>query len=154
MLEPPSPGPRRPTSDTLASLVDRSLVVSDDWRGSRRYRLLDTIRGYAEERLREAGEEAAVRRRYQDWYLRVLEGSAADMAGDQLPWLRMMDAELENVRAALDWCRAEPATAERALCGSFGIWMAGTHGGTATRRAGVLRSCWRSCQGLRPHPVG
>ena len=122
---------------TLDALVERSLVVSDDWRGSRRYRLLDTIRSYAEERLREAGEEAAVRGRHQDWYLRLIEASEVEMVGDQLPWMRRMDAELENIRVALDWCRAEPASAERALRASLGIWMywdTRGHGGEARRR--------------------
>lgn len=121
----------------LGALVDRSLVVSDDWRGSRRYRLLDTIRSYAEERLREAGEEDALRRRHQDWYLCVLEASEAEAVADHLAWLRRMDGELENVRAALDWCRAEPVTAERALRASFGIWMYWDirgHGDEARRR--------------------
>ena len=132
-----APNIQDPTPETLDALVDRSLVVSDDWRGSRRYRLLDTIRSYAEERLREAGEEAALRRRHQDWYLRLLEASEAEMAGDQLTWLRRMDAELENIRAALDWCRGEPVTAERALRASLGIWMYWDirgHGGEARRR--------------------
>jgi non-specific serine/threonine protein kinase len=110
-------------AETLASLVERSLVVCDDWRGSRRYRLLDTIRGYAEERLRESDEEPALRRAHQQWCIRLLEESTAEMSGDQLAWLRMMDAELENIRAALDWCRAEPNTAELALQASFGIWI-------------------------------
>jgi predicted ATPase/DNA-binding XRE family transcriptional regulator len=135
-----SPDTRNRTPRTLvvlAALVDRSLVVSDDWRGSRRYRLLDTIRGYAEERLREAGEEAALRRRHQSWCLRLLEASETEMLGAQLGWLRRMDAELENLRTALDWCRVEPASAERALRASFGIWAYWDirgHGGEARRR--------------------
>ncbi|MFN8632280.1 MAG: helix-turn-helix domain-containing protein [Chloroflexota bacterium] len=107
----------------LESLVERSLVVSDDWRGSRRYRLLDTIRSYAEERLRESGEETDLRSRHQDWCLRLLEASEAEMVVDDLAWIRRMDAELENVRTALDRCRVEPGTAERALRASAGIWM-------------------------------
>jgi non-specific serine/threonine protein kinase len=122
---------------SLESLVDRSLVVTDDWRGSRRFRLLDTIRTYAEERLREAGEEAALRRRHQSWCFGLLERSEDEMAVDQLAWLRWMDAELENIRVALDWCRVEPDTVERALCASLGIWMYWDmrgHGSEARRR--------------------
>src|SRR5439155_1923085 len=91
----------------LAELVDRSLVVLDDWRGSARHRLLDTIRAYAGERLRAAGEEASVRRRHQAWYLTLLESSDMPMMKDELGWLRELDAELENLRVAMDWCRAE-----------------------------------------------
>jgi DNA-binding CsgD family transcriptional regulator/tetratricopeptide (TPR) repeat protein len=106
----------------LNLLVERSLVVRDDWRGQTRYRLLDTLRAYAGERLEDAGETAALRRRHQDWYLDRLEASFDEIAADQLGWLAWMDAELDNVRAALDWCRAEPGTAERALRASSGLW--------------------------------
>ncbi len=107
----------------LSALVDRSLVLMDDWRGSVRYRLLDTMRAYAGERLREAGEEVAVRRRHQDWCLRLLESSDVRARNNLLGWLGQMDAELDNVRAALDWCRVEPSTTERVLRASPGIWM-------------------------------
>jgi predicted ATPase/DNA-binding CsgD family transcriptional regulator len=110
-------------ASVLSALVDRSLVLMDDWRGSVRYRLLDTMRAHAWERLREAGEDAAVRRRHQDWCLRLLESSDVHARNDFLGWLRQMDAELDNVRAALDWCRVEPSTTERALRASPGIWM-------------------------------
>jgi predicted ATPase/DNA-binding XRE family transcriptional regulator len=89
---------------TLDALVDRSLVVSDDWRGSRRYRLLDTIRSYAEERLRASGEEALVRTRHLDWAVRLAEQAEPRLwTFGQRSWLERLDLELPNLRAALTW---------------------------------------------------
>jgi non-specific serine/threonine protein kinase len=45
------------------------------------------------------------------------------MVMDQLAWFARMDAELENIRVAFDWCGADPATVERALYASWGVWV-------------------------------
>ena len=121
----------------LSDLVDRSLVAMDDWRGIARYRLLDTMRAYAGERLRAAGDEAPTRRRHQAWYVRLLETADQDVQGDQLAWLAQMDAEMENVRTALDWCRVEPDTTERVLRAAHGLleyWDVRGHVSEARRR--------------------
>jgi predicted ATPase/DNA-binding CsgD family transcriptional regulator len=112
--------PRADVAQTLGTLVDRSLVAMDDWRGNARYRLLDTMRAYAGERLRDVDDEAATRRRHQAWYVDLLEAADLDVQRDQLAWLSEMDDEIENVRAALDWCRVEPATTEHVLRASHG----------------------------------
>ena len=54
--------------DQLTLLVDKSLVVADDSRGRTRYRLLETVRQYALEKLGESGEADAVRSRHRDYY--------------------------------------------------------------------------------------
>ena len=54
--------------DQLTLLVDKSLVVADDSRGRTRYRLLETVRQYAQEKLGESGEADAVRSRHRDYY--------------------------------------------------------------------------------------
>jgi non-specific serine/threonine protein kinase len=98
------PETRHPAPDTLALLVERSLVVSDDWRGSRRYRLLDTIRAYALERLRASGEEALVRSRHLDWAVRLAEQADSRLwTFEQKTWLERLDRELPNLRTALAW---------------------------------------------------
>jgi predicted ATPase len=92
--------------DLLAELVDRSLVVS----GGSRFRLLESVSAYCLDRLREAGEEAAVRRRHAEHYLALAERAEPLLRGpDQREWLQRLDAEVANMRAALDTFRREGA---------------------------------------------
>ncbi len=94
--------------DLLAGLVDRSLVARVD--GSR-YRLLESVHAYCVDRLRAAGEEDAVRRRHADHYLACAE--QAELRGPgQREWLRRLDGEAANMRAALDTFRRDGAAAE------------------------------------------
>jgi predicted ATPase/DNA-binding SARP family transcriptional activator len=68
-----------------------------------RYRLLETVRDYAGERLRESGEAEAARRRHADYYLRLAETAAPHLCGpEQAAWLSRLDAEHDNLRAALE----------------------------------------------------
>ncbi|MCP3802326.1 winged helix-turn-helix domain-containing protein [Allokutzneria sp. A3M-2-11 16] len=83
----------------LARLVDRSLVVVLD---GPRYRLLESVAAYSVERLAEAGELDAVRRRHHDYYA-GLATSAALRGPDQREWVRRLDRENANLRQALDF---------------------------------------------------
>ncbi|MGI5207813.1 BTAD domain-containing putative transcriptional regulator [Spirillospora sp. CA-108201] len=84
--------------ETLAGLVDRSLVVAGE---GPRYRLLETVAAYCAERLREAGEDERVRRRHAEYYVGLAE--RADLCGPgQRDALRRLRAETGNLRAALD----------------------------------------------------
>ncbi|MGE3270729.1 MAG: LuxR C-terminal-related transcriptional regulator [Chloroflexota bacterium] len=107
--------------DLLQALVDHSLVVAADGAEGRRYRLLETIHAYAQERLIESGEEERVRARHCAWYLQMAEeGGAALWGREQGPWLLRLGTDLSNIRAAITWCvdqasqPADMATAERA----------------------------------------
>jgi predicted ATPase/DNA-binding SARP family transcriptional activator len=91
----------------LASLVDQSLVAADRHPGGgTRYRMLETLREYARERL--AGDEAArLHRRHLRWFLDL--ASQADrrlQSPRQREWLALLDAERGNLRAALRWSLA------------------------------------------------
>jgi predicted ATPase/DNA-binding SARP family transcriptional activator len=98
--------------DLLAGLVDRSLVVRA---AGGRFRLLESVTAYCLDRLREAGEEVALRRRHAEYHLAVAEEAEPRLHGpDQGEWLRRLDAESANLRMALDTFRAEGA-AEPAL---------------------------------------
>jgi predicted ATPase/DNA-binding SARP family transcriptional activator len=97
-----------------------------------RYRLLETVRQYARERLRAgapstgSGERAAesVGRRHQEFYLRLAEEAAPHLAGlDQPAWLERLDSELDNLRAALDWAlEREPEQSLRLTAALARFW--------------------------------
>ncbi len=91
--------------DPLTRLVETSLVVAesrDD--GSVRYRTFETVREYAAERLREAGEESDVRRRHRDWFLQLAEDAEPKLTGpDQVAWIARLEDEHDNLAAALRW---------------------------------------------------
>jgi predicted ATPase/DNA-binding SARP family transcriptional activator len=90
--------------DLLASLVEKSLVQYDDRGGEGRYRLLETVRQYGRERLLAAGEAEIVCGRHCDWYTALAEAAEIEMRGpDLFEWLDRLDAEHDNLRAALEW---------------------------------------------------
>lgn len=91
--------------DALAGLVTKSIVLTDERPEGMRYRLLETMRQYGQERLRETGEQARFKRRHRDWYLRLSRAFADEWIGpDQLAWLDRLRREHANLRAALDYC--------------------------------------------------
>jgi tetratricopeptide (TPR) repeat protein len=91
--------------DLLASLVDKSLVIlTDHERGDGRYRMLETIRQYARDRLLEAGGGEAVRDRHLHYYLALAEDFDRRVRGpEQVQCLDAMESELDNLRLALEW---------------------------------------------------
>jgi predicted ATPase/DNA-binding CsgD family transcriptional regulator len=107
-------GGRHQVLDVLTLLVDKSLVVAQDSRGRTRYRLLETVRQYALERLGESGEADARRVRHRDHYTEL--AALLDTSSGAGPQIRIGQAETEidNLRAAFAWSR-ENADAERAL---------------------------------------
>jgi predicted ATPase/DNA-binding SARP family transcriptional activator len=118
----------------LATLLDKSLVTRLDGQVAQqaRYRLLEPIRQYALEKLAEAGEEAVRRRRHLDFYLQLAEQAAQKLEGaEQALWLDRLEAELANVRSALDWAVAQGETQ------------------SALQLAGRLQRLWF----IRPHHV-
>jgi len=89
----------------LTQLVNKSLVVAEREQGREtRYRLLETIRQYALERLVESGEGEGVRERHLDYFTALTEHADPELPGPkQLTWLNRLEAELDNLRAALQW---------------------------------------------------
>ena len=72
--------------DALGRLVDKSLIVAEERDGEARYRLLETIRQYAADRLTEAGEAAATRDRHLDWSLALVEGLEPELQRNLDAW--------------------------------------------------------------------
>jgi predicted ATPase/class 3 adenylate cyclase/DNA-binding CsgD family transcriptional regulator len=104
--------------DLLAGLVGKSLVQAEVLQASTRYRLLETIRHYAAERLalRAGSDLQDARAAHRDHYLALVETAAARMRGpDEHRWLDRIEAEFDNVRAALAFSIADPGSAESGL---------------------------------------
>ena len=89
--------------DTLGSLVDSSLVRPETG-GEPRFSLLETIREYALDRLREGGDWVPAHDRHAAYFLASAEPAAADLAGPgQLAWLARLETEHDNLWAAMSW---------------------------------------------------
>src|SRR5215218_854902 len=101
--------------DLLTRLADKSLVQVAGQDGEARYRLLETVRQYAREKLEESGEKPDVRRHHAEFFLELAERVEPLINGkDRELWLGRLDAEHDNLRAALAWSREE-AEGETAL---------------------------------------
>ena len=89
--------------DQLSLLVDKSLVVADATGDGMRYRLLETVRQYAQEELGESGEADQVRTRHRDYdSATAIEFDSQGQAGIE-PLLRWAGVEIDNLRAAFNW---------------------------------------------------
>ena len=96
--------------DVLGQLVDKSLVVVDDTDSGVRYRLLETIRQYARERLDASDDPGAVRRRHADHYVALAEAAGPHLRGrEHLEWTSVVERDIDNFRAALDWAVETPS---------------------------------------------
>ncbi|MGW1281080.1 AfsR/SARP family transcriptional regulator [Streptomyces tsukubensis] len=101
--------------DLLARLVDASLVVVADTPDGPRYRLLESVSAYALEQLRDRGELDALRVAHRDYYTGFAERAEPQLRGhEQRRWLRLLDTEGANLRAALD-SAAEAGDTDRSL---------------------------------------
>ncbi len=110
----------------LARLVDTSLVLTEPAGEVNRYRLLETVRQYAAERLRAAGERDELAARHCGWYVEFAETRDAEQS-TSLPAVAPadLDAEHENVRLAMEWgLRRDPASALRLAVASWRPWLA------------------------------
>jgi non-specific serine/threonine protein kinase len=117
----------------LDGLVDKSVLLADAQPDGPRYRLLNTVRGFGLDRLRDAcdGEmdETVLRHRHRDHYLALAEEFDADRFGPrQAQWTRQLHEDLPNLRAALAFCTEHPAETR-----------------TGLRLAGALLFFWSAC---------
>jgi predicted ATPase/class 3 adenylate cyclase len=89
--------------DLLGALVDKSLLQADDSTGTVRYRLLESVRHYAADKLAEDGRDVErAQCAHRDYYLSLAEEAKAHLSSkDQLAWLDRLDVEHGNISAAL-----------------------------------------------------
>lgn len=114
-------GPDLPQDDLLehlGRLVDRSLVQALTAGEVTRYRFLETVRQYAQERLAASGEDAALQAQHAAWCLALAEEAENGLTGPQQSvWLARLEQEHDNLRAALGWSFAEGDP-------TAGLWIA------------------------------
>jgi tetratricopeptide (TPR) repeat protein len=109
--------------DLLAQLVDKSLAVAEQHDGAIRYRFLETIRQYAEERLEEVGEVDAYAEKHAHYYLTLARESYGKCWGrDQGIWLDRLESEHYNLRKAMEYLRDEDPTGEALLRMAGSLW--------------------------------
>jgi tetratricopeptide (TPR) repeat protein len=116
----PTAAIQRIGSGWIAALLDASLItVTEGADGEPRAGLLETIHEYALERLAEAGEEEQTRRRHAGHYAAFAEQAISQLHGREgLAWLDRLEAEHDNLRAALSWSlEAGAADGERVATG-------------------------------------
>ncbi|TMR94651.1 helix-turn-helix transcriptional regulator [Nonomuraea basaltis] len=102
--------------DLVNGLVEKSVLAREEHPSMMRYRLLETIRQYGRERLRESGEEAELKARHRDWYRDLTTRAQHGWYGpDQVTWFTRLRAEHGNLRTALDYCLSTPGEAEAGL---------------------------------------
>jgi predicted ATPase/class 3 adenylate cyclase len=91
--------------DQLTLLVDKSLLVAEDSRHGTRYRLLETVRQYAQEKLGESREGDDIRGRHRDHYTAIAAQLAAAAGDGYERRIEQAEAEIDNLRGAFAWGR-------------------------------------------------
>ena len=124
--------------DALMGLVDQSLLKVDEVAdGEPRFRLLDTIRAFAAERLEADDEVERVQGRHRDWYIALAERAAGELSGaDQRRWLDRLELEHDDIRAVLDRAVAapDPPVAIGVAFSMWRFWQKHGHLAEARRR--------------------
>jgi predicted ATPase len=124
---PADAGPMPDALEALDSLLDKSLIRQDTRQaGEPRFRMLQTIRDYASERLAEMEPDAGTRRRQAEYYLAVAEDAAGRLFGDdQRGCLDVLEREHDNLRAALAFAleQRDADLATRLLAASWRFWQ-------------------------------
>ena len=107
----------------VSSLLDKSLLRQEEGpNGEPRFVMLETIHEYAREKLRESGEAEEIRRAHKEYFLTLAEEAEPELMGsDQVPWMERLEAEHDNMRAALSWS-LEVGDAESALRIGGALW--------------------------------
>ncbi len=123
--------------DLMSLLVNKSLVVIEREHGEdTRYRLLGTIRQYADEKLTAAGEREAIRDRHLSYFLSLAEFAEFELTGpDQMLWIERLETELDNIHTALGWSLERTSTADPPGSDTIEIGL---------RLASALKWYWRA----------
>ncbi|NDV08803.1 protein kinase [Rhodococcus sp. IEGM 248] len=94
--------------DSVASLVDKSILIREEHGTAVRFRLLETLRAYGREKAQQNGDFHDLRQRHRDWYRQLARTAEDEFIGPrQLEWIARLSSEQPNLRDAMDFCVAE-----------------------------------------------
>lgn len=126
------------TLDLLTGLVDKSLVIAETRGELTRYRMLESMRQYAWERLSDTEARHAIQTRHRDYFLEFAETMRPGLNGqEQADALNRLEAELDNFRRAADFSAAQPDGASsgmRLACALYQLWKYRGHLSEGRRR--------------------
>jgi predicted ATPase/DNA-binding CsgD family transcriptional regulator len=112
--------------DILSRLVDKSLIVAEDppgVEGELRYRMLEPTRQHGQERLEESGGADGTRERHAASFLALAEKAGPELRGPrQIPWLKRLDTEQDNVRGTMAWLVGQGESQTVARIG-WSLWL-------------------------------
>jgi len=126
--------PAEDVFETITALVDRSLLTTEERYGSMRYGMLESVHQFARTQLAAAGEQEELSQRHLAWLIGY--AGQADLDGpDQEAWLDLLEADLENIRAGLEWGLAQPGSEQALrLAGSLApFWQVRGHASLGRR---------------------
>jgi len=111
--------------DTLSVLVHHNLLARDPGSGGRRFRMLETVRAFAAERLADSGEEEGTRRSHAVFFCTLAERAEPELTGPrQAEWLSLLDADADNIVAAMRWAAGRDPSLLLRTAGSLArFWL-------------------------------
>ncbi|WP_063043850.1 protein kinase domain-containing protein [Nocardia pseudovaccinii] len=111
--------------DTVASLIDKSILIREESGTAVRFRMLDTVRDYGFEKAQQTGEYLELRRRHRNWYERLaLSANAEWVSLRAFEWFRRLRREQPNLRQALEFCMSDnPEAGIRIAAALLPFWF-------------------------------
>ena len=142
--------------DLMTALTDKSLFTADTRNGTTRFGMLETVRHYAQDQLRESGEDAALRERHLAYFTEVVDRlSATQTDADRQVKLTCIDKEHDNLRAAMAWCEADASRVVQGLSMAGKLfWFWRTRGYFNEGRAWITRLLALAPKGERERAHG
>ncbi len=126
--------------ELLTQLVNKSLVIVDEQDGVARYRLLETIRQYARDRLFESGDSPAAWDRHLDYFLHFTEEVGSKLStAEFFTWIERIEHDYDNILAALEWGAENRLEDTLLLVGNLnGFWSNRSHDKVYARLQGIF----------------
>jgi predicted ATPase/class 3 adenylate cyclase/Tfp pilus assembly protein PilF len=112
------------TLEGVSSLLEKSLLRQEEGpEGEPRFVMLETVQEYAHEKLEESGEAEEIKRAHAEYFLALAEEADPALKGpDQMEWLRRLEAEHDNMRAALSWAIGRQEKVELGIRLAGALW--------------------------------
>ncbi|WP_433682084.1 protein kinase domain-containing protein [Nocardia sp. CA-119907] len=120
--------------DTVAFLIDKSILIREESGTAVRFRMLDTVRDYGREKAQQTGEYLELCRRHRNWYERLALDANADWTSPRaFEWITRLRREQSNLRQALEFCVSDsPDAGIRIAAAIWPFWF--SHGSLSEGR--------------------